>query len=342
MSEFAHYLLGQAAAGSMTVAAAKAIVQQLLDRLAPLKQLPPKAAKHPQTQACTAPGSAQQQQHLGTSQGLSSAGAADADASGASAAVAAAAGGASAAAAASAAGTESLDSEQLAALGEQHPAAAGTGAAGTVTVGQSCSASPELQLNTELRVWARVCYPDASTEALDAVPVANLLPGLDSYLQQLQQRVAGKEIRPQAAVVAVQHLHSWVWQNQRQLGGCDSVTVSSALQQLQAAQLGFTQESFDSSLNSDIRTSAQADSDATQPASRTPAAAAAAPTAAAAHAAGASPLLTAADGSPAAAMPAQTGTGAQATASGATATAGINLQSNPLSSSTAGSSRSST
>jgi hypothetical protein len=66
---------------------------------------------------------------------------------------------------------------------------------------------------------------------LGAVPVADLLPGLNTFLKQLRQHLADDTINLQTAAKSVRLLRGWLLQHERQLG---DVSIDQSLQQLKA------------------------------------------------------------------------------------------------------------
>jgi hypothetical protein len=68
-----------------------------------------------------------------------------------------------------------------------------------------------------LRAWAQACHPEFSPEALDALPVIDLLPGLGVYLQTVRDRVGNGSFKPSPAAIMLYSVHAWMQRNQQQL-----------------------------------------------------------------------------------------------------------------------------
>jgi hypothetical protein len=132
---------------------------------------------------------------------------------------------------------------QPAALAQLPLHAAAAAVTRKLTVGVACDTCSCHSVKAALRGWAKICYPHASQQTREAVPVANLLPSIDSYLQHLQQRVAYHSLKPKTAAELLQRLQRWLRRHQQQLGvGCSH----ELLQQLTEAQRHFMQKASDS------------------------------------------------------------------------------------------------
>jgi hypothetical protein len=194
LGRFLQYCKEQVAAGGKLAAAAQAQADQLLDWLLQQKQLLHAAARHLQQQAYAAP-ACEQQGNQGTAQQQAEGGSA------------AAAPDVSEAADTSATGTEPQDKPEPAAALEQQPRAAGPGArtVGTLTVGKVCNGR-KVFLTRIMQAWAKFSFPNVTEQVLHKVPVVDLLPDLEHYLQHLRERVESQQLKPQTAASMAQHL----------------------------------------------------------------------------------------------------------------------------------------
>jgi hypothetical protein len=122
-------------------------------------------------------------------------------------------------------------------------------------------------------------------EDLHAIPLADVLLDLGSYLQVLREYVASGTLLPQTAAAALQQLRVWLQEHHQLLGGS---SISQLLQQMEAAEGSFLQQVQGAAAAAAPEAMATGDPDAPAATNSTGAAAdVAAPTAAAAAAAAA-------------------------------------------------------
>ena len=101
----------------------------------------------------------------------------------------------------------------------------------------ACQAyATQRSLQSTIRAWAQFCHPDRYSTAIDATPIADLLPGFEHYLAHVLQQASSGIIKAPTGVTYVRALQMFL-QDQQQLINSSGVASYQKLQDQAAATL---------------------------------------------------------------------------------------------------------